>query len=251
LTLEEVWAATEFATKVMGLDGKLSGAGEIQVAMQLTRRSLTKTEAVLISPDFAPNARAFNLLGYALGDNSPSGNDWRANLEQGYQALLSRIRQGQIKKLLIVGDHAVRTEDLDAGLQSALRSMDCSVAISAAGPEGEGPQRSAQILLPGRTVNEKGGVFVNRDLRLQRLRMLVQAPVGSYPEWFIVKRLAQVAKKPIMADSVNDERALFKEMVSKREIFKGLTPMKIGDQGLSVLELQRLQSSPQTVQAER
>jgi len=244
LTLEETWIALEYATKVMGLDAKSDQTENIQVAVQLVQRPLTKVEAVLISPDYAPNARAFNLLGHAL-----AGNDWRATIQKNYEALLQRVRSGQIKKLFIVGDYALRAVDLDPQLRSALQALECFVATSAAGLDCEGPQNFAQVVLPGRTINEKGGVLVNKDLRLQRLNVLLQAPAGTYPEWSLIKRMAVAAKQPIVGEQVNDERALFREMVVKREIFKGLSLMKIGESGLSLAELQKLASESGTVVA--
>ncbi|MCB0325750.1 MAG: (2Fe-2S)-binding protein, partial [Bdellovibrionales bacterium] len=84
LTLEEVWASLAFAEKVMGL-----APDSDSIAMQVKQRPLSDVEAVLISPDYAPNARAMNLFGHGI-----EGEDWRAKLEARYAKVLTKLKHG-------------------------------------------------------------------------------------------------------------------------------------------------------------
>ena len=111
---------------------------------------------------------------------------------------------------------------------------------------GENAVSGSLAIFPGRTVNEKAGVFVNRDLRFQRVKRLLDAPSGTQPEWVWLKKIALAAKKPILGDSVIDERALFKEMASKLKGVAGLSLARIGDRGASLEELTAASSSMAT-----
>ena len=89
-------------------------------------------------------------------------------------------------------------------------------------------------MLPSRTVNEKSGVFVNGNRRLQRLQALIEAPEGSLGEGEILARLAAACGHPLCDKTVAaDPRALFREMVSQLPPLAGLTLTKIGELGVS------------------
>ncbi len=242
LTLEEMWTALSFADKVMGLP--MSGP---QVAVQLRQRALSELEAKLISPDYAPNARAATVFG--LGINDP---DWRSELQKGYEGLLQKIREGSIKNLLLVGDFAILDEDLDDELIAALLNIETSVALTPRGVVDRseddgvaslGAHQLCKVILPSRTVYEKTGVMLTRELRFQKLNKLLEGPFGSYPEWMLLKRVAEHAKKPILDASIQDDRGLFRALVNQYDALRGLSLMRIGELGLSWEELQKIQAS--------
>ena len=241
LTLEEVWTALRFADKVMGLQ-----ATSASVAMQLVRRSLTDAEKVLVSPDYAPNAAAMRLFGVA------QENDWREALEKRYLALLERVRSGQVSQVLLVGDGAIRDADVDEALVQALLGCDVSVATSPrgllTGEVGEqevplGAHQLCSVLFPSRTVNEKTGVMVNRDGRLQRLLAVLSPPFGSHADWTILCRIAAAAGAPIVPETLVEDRALFREMVKQNPGMKGVTLVRIGTQGVALNELSEISPS--------
>ena len=151
------------------------------------------------------------------------------------------LRAGKVKRLLLVGDMAILKRDVDDRLQAAILGCDSSVAIT---PRGIGAADTVgaahelcRVVLPGRTVNEKGGVLVNRDLRLQRMRRLLTAPVGSLNEWFILNRLAVACGKALLPGEVVDERGAFREMVKRMKQLSGLTLQQLGDLGLPLNEV--------------
>lgn len=214
LSLEEIAAALQLSEKVMGV----SPSSEA-VAVRVTRRELTPIEAKLISPDRAPNARASEVLGTVVSE------DWRAAAEAKYQVLIQKVRSGTVKRILTVGDFAIADKDLDSEFLKGISSATVSVAITPRAPhEITGSAETGAlnnrahlhhaVLLPGRTINEKGGALVNRDRKLQRFRTLLQAPFGTHPEWQWIERIGKVAGKPVFAAAVGDERALFNWMIS-------------------------------------
>lgn len=238
LTLEEMWVAVQFAEQVMKTTVS-SGA----VTVQLRRRGLTDVEKILISPDYAPNARAALLLGII----SEQGDGWRAVLEGHYLALLDRLKRGALRKVLFVGDHALAPHDVSAELLQAIARCPVSVQLTPRGVAG-GEHRTfatneiqfRQVLLPGRSVNEKNGVMMNGQGRIQKLQATLQAPVGSMPEWMLLRRMAEAAGTKIVPGDIQEDRALFRHVVQKFPALSGLTLHKLGALGLTVEELQAL-----------
>jgi NADH-quinone oxidoreductase subunit G len=242
LTLEEVWVAGEFAEKVLGVE--ISSG---MVAMQLKTRTLTKEEEVLISPDYSPNARAGQILGIGsvsqpnLSDITNSKN-WRATLQNSYQALISKVRNGQISRAIFIGQEAVLDSDCDQAFIEGLAKADLSLAISPGskaygmnnGHHHHSVEVLAKTLLPSITVNEKSGVMVNADLRLQRLSKLLDAPAGASSEWVHLSKLAKACGKEILSTDVIDDRALFSKMVASLKLLSGITLMDIGLSGLAL-----------------
>lgn len=222
LTLEEMWVAQRFAQELMGVSIE-SG----RIAVQITPRELSSVEAKLISPDRAANARGFSLL---CGDSlAAAEGDWRAALVNRYQNLLSTLRSGAVKRVLLVGDSAIQANELDLELKSILFGQavsggqpgtKISVALTSraqAGCRAEQEEASdfCLINLPARTVNEKSGLFVNRNGHIQKLNRLLTAPFGSLPEWQLLARVAALLGKPILSATVIDERGLFTEMAKQ------------------------------------
>jgi NADH dehydrogenase/NADH:ubiquinone oxidoreductase subunit G len=191
---------------------------------------------VLISPDYAPNARAFTMLGF--GD---SGEGWRESLERLYRSGLEAVRAGRVRRALFVGDGALPATDLDDAFLHGLAQVETSVSITprAYNPHQEGRevQNFCHVVLPGRTVHEKSGVMVNRDGRFQRLKTLFPPVVGALPDWFVLNRLAESTGKALVG--AVDDRSLFRQMVSEVPPFKGLSLMKIGEWGITLEECAR------------
>lgn len=240
LTLEEIWVSLLFTRDVMGLAHDSSA-----VALQIKTRSLNSVEQRLISPDMSPNARAFNIFGLAVD------TDWRAALAHRYQTLLSQLRSGAVKRVLLVGDSAILSSDIDERLIKGIRDAEISVAITPHGLlEGEGnddgislgAHQFCSVVFPAHTVHEKNGCMVNKDLRIQRLRSLLQAPIGSYPDWLHLQRIAQAAKVELLPQGVGDERSLFRAMVSQVPQLQGLTLLRIGELGIGFEELEKIQT---------
>ncbi len=241
LGVEDLWMSFRFAESIMGL-----GAGSDEIAMQLRQRQLSELEQTLISPDYAPNAAAMRLFGYATNTD-----DWRGAIEQGYQRTLERLRAGSVRRLLLVGDFALRAEDLDEELVQALLKVETSVALTPRGlidgesesNESLGAHQLCQVVLPSRSVNEKSATMLNREMRVQRVAALLNAPLGSMPEWSLLARAAAHCKKPLLPESVTTDRDVFRQMVKEFEPLRYLSIAKIGEWGLAWNAVQQLQAS--------
>ena len=221
LTTEEMWVALQFASKILGMS-----PSNPNVALQYRKRDLTDLESKLISPDYAPNAKAGVILGIV-----PNDENFRVSLEKKYLSLLERLRSGAIKRVLLVGDYSIANMELDESLVSAIRNCASSVQIGTRPVQplnGEdillGTRAVAKVVLPGQTVNEKSGSIINRTSRMQQLSVLLEAPVETLPDWVVLKRLAKACGKPILHESVNDEKALHQVM---RENVEALKDMKL------------------------
>jgi len=244
LTLEEMWAATVFAKNVLGVN-----ADSGRIAIQIRDRHLSSVEAILISPDYSANARAATVLGLV-----PDSDRWREDMLNSYNELLSDLRSGAVKRVLLVGDGAIASEDLDPQVEYALNQATsvaitpCGLANSTNGSSGElaSAHRHCSLVLPSQTVHEKSGVMINRDGRIQRLKALLQPPFGALPDWLLLQRVAVIAKKKVVPDSVQDSRALFRQMVSELPQLSGLSLMRIGELGINLSDL----NSPSTSSGE-
>ncbi len=221
LSLEEMWVALRFAAEIMG-------AGPNSVAVQLKRRELRDVEKILVSPDYAPNARAFELFAGAISEG-----DYRQELESRYFSLLDKVRSGRVKRILLLGDRALLDEDVDDSVREAMAQMEISVALTPRAASGA--YELCQVLFPSRSINEKSGLMLNRDLRLQRLNALLSPPPGTEPEWRLLGKIAESAGKPLFNMLPEDERTLFMEMIKREERFSALSLHSIGEQGV-VLE---------------
>ncbi len=239
LTLEDMWVAARFAESVMGVN-----ASSGRIAVSIRGRELSSVQQKLVSPDYAANARGAELLGLGAEVGSPN---WRAELERRYDELLGKVRSGSVKRLLFVGDFAVQPGDVNDALRAAVGAIPASVAIGACGiggalggalkTEGPGIHESCKVVLPGRSVNEKSGIFVNRDLRIQRVKSLLTAPNGTLPEWFVLNKVAQVAGAAVVGSEVVEDRALFREMVKGVPLLQGVSLLAIGDVGIALSDI--------------
>lgn len=227
LTLEEVWVATEFAQKVMGLASDA-------VVMQLVTRELSEVEKKLVSPDYAPNARAAEFFGV-----SSSGDNWRETAQKKYQQALVDLKSGNIKRVLLVGDDAIREKDVDQSLIQALQGA-TTVTLTSKAPAAGSLESASSVLLPSRTVNEKSGVFVNKDKRLQTLRALLTAPFGTFADWMLLKRAAVALGRSVLPAEISTDRELQRHMSKELSQFAHMSVLNLGDLGKTVEQLSAL-----------
>ena len=223
LTLEEIWLTLRLAKQVCRLE---PGSG--QIALAVRERMLTPQQAVLVSPDYAPNARSGELLGVV----TDAGGNWRHSLEQGYERLLTQVRQGRIRYLVLAGDKAVLPADNDEPLRKALQSCELSVELT---PSAGG---LGQVQFPSRTINEKSGVLLNGRGRLQQLRALFDGPSGSYPEWVLLQRLGEACGVKLLNAAAVDEQSLFREMAGSVPQLGRVSLAEISGSGVLLEELQ-------------
>jgi NADH-quinone oxidoreductase subunit G len=143
-------------------------------------RGLTPVEELLVSPDYAANFRGAQLTGL-IGELPDSE----------YQDVLGKIRRKEIENVLILGDRAIAAQDIDAALLDGIRAAKVSVAVIG---DGESPLAGvASFVVPGRTILEKSGLLLNRQMRLQYTQNVVSLRDGTFPEWRFLAMLADAA----------------------------------------------------------
>jgi NADH-quinone oxidoreductase subunit G len=224
LTLEELSVSLEFAKKVMGVGTSNSPA----IAVRLIKRELSKIESILISPDRAPNARAGEMLGIFTG-----GDNWRDEAQERYLALVEKVRSGSVKRIISIGDFSIGEKELDQKLIDGLSKATISVSITPrAAIEVTGSSETGAfnnrahlyhtVILPSRTVHEKSGTMINRDKIVQKLKTLLQSPIGALPEWQLLEKIAKASSKTLLPSNVGDERSLSNWMKSSNQSIAGL-----------------------------
>jgi len=209
LTLEEIWMALQFAQHVMSIPTAIS-----RMAIGTLPRELTEIERKLISPDRAPNLRA----GQILGMIERSQIEWRSTLEEQYTALRSEVFKGSIKRLVLLGDLAIPTEDQTKELSQAIAMVPTSLACTSKGIEESMlsyPHHGARVIIPSKTVNEKYGTFVNKDGIPQKIRKLLDAPRGVLSEWEILRNISEKLGKQILPKEVVDDRSFSRYVVPR------------------------------------
>ncbi len=170
LLLEEYWLLSNFLVRFVH---------NRQVVLGYRGRSLTETEKILISPDYAANYRGAEFAGLVPADG---------NHEESYVNALRKLEQGEFSNILIVGDRGIWEDDQTEAITGALRKAQCSVGIFA--DAAADITSAVSVALPGRSVLEKSGLLMNRQKRLQYSSQIVDFPIGSEPDWRIIDNFA-------------------------------------------------------------
>ncbi|MDR2337747.1 MAG: (2Fe-2S)-binding protein [Deltaproteobacteria bacterium] len=200
LTLEELEVVLAFARDVLGLE-----PASDNLVLTPHARKLTELEQILISPNYAPNLKAAEIFGLIK-----KGQNITWLLEQRYQALLRKVRNKKISKLVVVGDYAVCSKDIDSELVAGTLFAEVSVQTSARPVQAKnistppsvrqfppsagqlnfgalhlGTRAFCEIVLPSRTVLEKTGTLINIVGVEHKLLPLFTPPAGCLDdsEW--------------------------------------------------------------------
>lgn len=213
LLLEEYIVLREFLDRVVK---------KYQIALGYKERDLTAVEKILISPDYAPNFRGAEFA--RLVDGS---------LTARYNETISRLRGGSVESVLLIGDRAIDSRDIDVAVLSGLSQAAQSAGILT---DAAGQLASAtKLVLPGRSILEKSGCLINRAQRLQYSDRLVDFPDGTEPEWRLINRIAEHCGVSI-TDAETD-RDLTIAILDSDERLAGLTIKKIKAGGISLSAL--------------
>ena len=163
---------------------KSSAVGRVVIPYR--ERALTREQAILVSPDYTANFKGAQFAGL-IGD-SP---------EQEYNDVIGKIRRKEIENLLILGDRAVAKADIDAALIAGITAAKISVGVLT--DSDSEIAAAVQGVVPGRSVLEKSGLFLNRARRLQYTAAVVDIPEAAdaeavtYPEWRFIAMLGEAA----------------------------------------------------------
>ena len=224
LTFEELWLASKFAKSVSSVE-----FSSPDVAMQVMTRDIGSKK--LLSPDYAPNAKAGVSLGVV-----PQSDNWRKDLESKYKKLISNL--SSYKQVFFFGDFAILDDALDQELIKNINALDLSVAVSSRAlvdDESVVSTSYAQfcnVVLPGVNVYQKSGLFLNKDSVLQRVKKFFE-PVGVY-DAVLYNQLASKLGATLIEKEDFTERDLFFEVAKSFSGFKDLTLAKVGQSGVRI-----------------
>jgi len=91
----------------------------------------------------------------------------------------------------------------------------------------------ADVVLPGLTVFEKNGTFINRNFRLQKFFQAVPGPAGLVPDFLVLNRITSELSGEV-AESLGLE-SLWKEIGKLRtSCLKGIVYREIPSDGLAL-----------------
>ena len=198
--------------------GRTGSVGRAVVAFR--ERELTDVQKILVSPDHSSNFRGAQVAGL-IGEDP----------ESEYTEVLAKIRRKEIEHILILGDRAIAEQDIDAGLLAGLKAAKTSVAVLT-------NQRSpllagVSMVVPGRSILEKSGLLVNRNLRMQYTQSVVPIRDGTVPEWRYLALLAEAASAKVVAGNV--------QQMNDRELtrwYLGADPL-VSTQALSIATIKQ------------
>jgi NADH-quinone oxidoreductase subunit G len=183
LLLEEYALLKQYLSKV---------AKSATVAIAYRERKLSDVEKIIVSPDYAANFRGAEFSGLVSG-----------NLEAGYNEALEKLRSGGVQNVLVVGDRGILPADADERVATALQRCGLSVALLC--DRASRVASASHVVLPARSILEKAGLLVNRNLRLQYSDRVMEIIDGTEPEWRLIAKLAQASG--VTLTDAQDDRA--------------------------------------------
>ncbi len=169
-----------------------------------------KGDDLLISNDATPNLRGAFLTGLLRDLPGTDINDLR-----------DKVETGAIKTLFVV------KEDLATlGFSDDLLRR---VQVIYLGTHANATSNLAQVVLPGLTVFEKTGSFVNQQWRAQRFFQAVPGPAGTAPDVQLLSQLLARVKK-VSASAVSPE-IIWTELAATVPALAGWTWASLGSSG--------------------
>ncbi|MFM9166742.1 MAG: molybdopterin-dependent oxidoreductase [Verrucomicrobiota bacterium] len=138
-------------------------------------------DGLLVSEDRTPNFRGALVTGLTARE-----------ADADLRALTADIESGKVRALLVC------REDVTAlGLSAALLAKVRTVVI---GTHADATTAAAEVVLPGLTVFEKHGTFINCQFRLQAFAQALPGPAGVMPDALTIARLAGADASKVWQD---------------------------------------------------
>lgn len=192
------------------------------VSMQIKSRDLDNVSKVLVSPDYSPNFKSFEFLGFGSVNNQST-----TSLESRYQKNIDNLLSGSFDSAIFIGDFSIAPSSITPELLSSIKKLKLSIAITSKSIDLPGIHNICSFVIPTTTINEKSGTMINRFGRIQRLEKLLEEPKGIKSESVILQDLATLSGKPLFEGEILDSRSVFIKMTKNIESFNDLTMFKI------------------------
>jgi NADH-quinone oxidoreductase subunit G len=127
---------------------------------------------------------------------------------------------GEIDTLLVIGEDlaslGINTEQITKANLLFL------------GTQGNATSESANVLLPGLTVFEKNGSFVNLNFRLQKFQQAVPGPAGLIPDIMLLGKLLSTLTGNDTPTNIN---SVWEDLSSENPAFSGISFANIPTEG--------------------
>ncbi|MBQ8445915.1 MAG: molybdopterin-dependent oxidoreductase, partial [Opitutales bacterium] len=173
-------------------------------------KTLGENDKMLISEDRSPNRRGALVTGLVKDFDSAE-----------VSALAAKIDADEVKTVFVCG------EDLKAlGLTDEQLKK---VEIVYLGTQANATSEEASVVLPGRTVFEKAGTFVNQEFRLQKFEVAVPGAKGTENDLIILSTLAARAASGVALD--NSLASVWEKLRAACPVLADIDYAKIPDAG--------------------
>jgi NADH-quinone oxidoreductase subunit G len=167
-------------------------------------------DGLLVSEDRTPNFRGALLAGLT-----------EREADRDLAALRSEIEAGRVRSLLVCREE-VASLGLDAATLARVRLVTLGTHLDAT-------SAAAEVALPGLTVFERSGHFVNCQFRLQSFLQAIPGPAGARPDAEILGRLLAAVEGRAAAF---DAGAVWQELAASQPALAGLAAGRIPAEGV-------------------
>ena len=198
-TNEELYLLAKLAAKLGALTDSVPRTGE--------------GDRLLVNADKNPNSAGARLTGISavtLGENLPR--------------IAERIRQGQIRTLIVYGEDVTRFFNAEA-LAKLEMLIICDILPNAG-------TSLAHYLLPGCAHVEKRGTFTNAKGQVQKFMQATEPPGAARPEWDFLRQWVAAVTGEELPVTIE---GLFNRMAQELPGFNGLSWDKLGDLGRPIV----------------
>ena len=209
-----IFVAPDLLLEEYALLKKFAERNNLQVAIAYQERSLNSVEAILVSPDYAPNFAGAIFSGLVSGD-----------LNTTYKQALDALKSGALQRVFAIGDRAFLAADQVAAAEAFKRVHSVVLGCDATLPTAQ----AAKVLLPARSILEKSGLLINRKNRLQYSERVVDAVDGSVAGWKLINALGGG-----VITNVNSERELTQQLLAADSRLNGLSLFRIKAGGIDL-----------------
>lgn len=166
-----------------------------RVVISYKKRPLNEVQKKLVSPDYAANYKGAIYSGL-VGEN----------VESDYDNAIMDIYNGNTDSIMCIGERAIDFGHHVPDLYSKISELKNSIGILS--DSESGLVSSLKVVFAGRSVLEKSGLLVNKDLLLQYSERVIDFPNNTDPEWRILNKLSKELGKEIVKATSDRELTL-------------------------------------------
>lgn len=134
--------------------------------------------------------------------------------------------EGKIKAMYIMGENPMLTDPDLSHLEEGLSKLDLLVVQDIFLTE---TGRIAHVVLPSLCFLEKDGTFVNTERKVQRVRKVVDGPLGAKSDWQII---SEISSRLGYSMNYKNEEEIFEEIRAVTPQYAGITYRRLESGGI-------------------